>query len=93
MNEPYTLASKRADAPTGCAYVAPLFWNKWFRWDAGHPATTSWANALRTSTTPACRFSQMASGTRSRHLPLIGASRGRPVRSRTFWERRLEHEA
>lgn len=33
MNEPYTLASKRADAPSGCAYVAPTFWNKWFRWD------------------------------------------------------------
>lgn len=33
MNEPYTLASERADAPTGCAYVAPTFWNKWFRWD------------------------------------------------------------
>lgn len=33
MNKPYTLASERADAPVGCAYVAPLFWTKWFRWD------------------------------------------------------------
>lgn len=33
MNKSYTLASERAEAPTGCAYVAPLFWNKWFRWD------------------------------------------------------------
>lgn len=33
MSKPYTPASKRADAPTGCAYVAPTFWNKWFRWD------------------------------------------------------------
>lgn len=32
MNKPYTLASERANAPTGCAYVAPLFWNYWFRW-------------------------------------------------------------
>lgn len=30
--KPYTLASERAAAPTGCAYIAPLFWNKWFRW-------------------------------------------------------------
>ena len=29
----YTLASERAAAPTGCAYVAPLFWIYWFRWD------------------------------------------------------------
>lgn len=44
MSKQYTLASERADAPTGCAYVAPTFWNKWFRWDgAGHPAATSWA--------------------------------------------------
>ena len=33
MSKPYTLASERADAPSGCAYVAPTFWNKWFRWD------------------------------------------------------------
>lgn len=33
MNKPYTLASERAAAPTGCAYVVPTFWNKWFRWD------------------------------------------------------------
>lgn len=33
MNKPYTLASERAAAPTGCAYVAPTFWNKWFLWD------------------------------------------------------------
>ena len=31
--KPYTLASERADAPTGCAYWAPTFWNKWCRWD------------------------------------------------------------
>ena len=31
--KPYTLASERAAAPTGCAYIAPLFWNYWFRWD------------------------------------------------------------
>lgn len=28
-------ARERAQAPIGCAYVAPLFWNKWFRWDGG----------------------------------------------------------
>ena len=28
MSKQYTLASERADAPTGCAYVAPTFWNK-----------------------------------------------------------------
>lgn len=33
MTKPYTLASERADAPTGCAYVAPLLTNAWFRWD------------------------------------------------------------
>lgn len=33
MNKPYTLASERADAPVGCAYVAPLLTNAWFRWD------------------------------------------------------------
>ena len=33
MNKPYTLASERAAAPTGCAYLAPTFWNKWLRWD------------------------------------------------------------
>ena len=33
MSKQYPLASERADAPTGCAYVAPTFWNKWFRWD------------------------------------------------------------
>lgn len=32
MSKPYTLASERAAVPTGCAYIAPLFWNKWFRW-------------------------------------------------------------
>lgn len=26
-------ARERAQVPIGCAYVAPLFWNKWFRWD------------------------------------------------------------
>ena len=29
----YTLASERAAAPTGCAYVAPLFHCRWFRWN------------------------------------------------------------
>lgn len=33
MSKQYTLASERADAPTGCTYVAPTFWYKWFRWD------------------------------------------------------------
>lgn len=33
MSKPYTLASKRADAPTGCAYVAPLLTCAWFRWE------------------------------------------------------------
>ena len=33
MTKPYTLASERADAPIGCAYVAPLEWGHWFRWD------------------------------------------------------------
>lgn len=33
MNKPYTLAAERTDAPTGCAYVAPLLTNAWFRWE------------------------------------------------------------
>ena len=33
MNRTYILAPERAAAPTGCAYLAPTFWNKWFRWD------------------------------------------------------------
>lgn len=41
MTKPYTLASERADAPTGCAYVAPLLTNAWFRWEtAVIPAST-----------------------------------------------------
>ena len=66
MSKQYTLASERADAPTGCAYVAPTFWNKCSAgMEAGHPAATSWAGRSRTKTTPACRFFQMANGTRS----------------------------
>ena len=33
MTKPYTLASERAEAPIGCAYVAPLLTNAWFRWE------------------------------------------------------------
>ena len=33
MSKPYTLASERADAPNGCAYVAPLLTCAWFRWE------------------------------------------------------------
>ena len=54
--KPYTLASERAAAPTGCAYIAPLFWNKWFR---------CWADKSRMKATPGCRFLLMANGTRS----------------------------
>lgn len=87
-------ARERAQAPIGCAYVAPLFWNKWFRWD-GSRASGHYQLGERTQDEhhTGLQVLQMASGIRSRHLPLIGASRGRPVRSRTFWERRLEHEA
>ena len=56
--KPYTLASERAAAPTGCAYIAPLFWNKWL-------AATSWADKSRMKATPGCRFLLMANGTRS----------------------------
>lgn len=31
-------ARERAHAPIGLPYIAPLFWNKWFRWD-GSPAS------------------------------------------------------
>ena len=31
--KPYTLASERAAAPTGCAYIAPLLSYAWFRWE------------------------------------------------------------
>lgn len=31
-------ARERAQAPIGLPYIAPLFWNKWFRWD-GSPAS------------------------------------------------------
>lgn len=64
--KPYTLASERAAAPTGCAYIAPLFWNKWFRWGGSrHLAATSWADKSRMKATPGCRFLLMANGTRS----------------------------
>ena len=26
-------ARERAQTPIGCAYIAPLFWNYWFRWE------------------------------------------------------------
>ena len=39
-------ARERAQVPIGCAYVAPLFWNKWFRWDgsraSGHYQLGEW---------------------------------------------------
>ena len=31
-------ARERAQAPIGLPYIAPLFWNNWFRWD-GSPAS------------------------------------------------------
>lgn len=67
MSKQYTLASERADAPTGCAYVAPTFWNKWFRWveAPGIRLLPAGPGRSRTKTTPACRFFQMANGTRS----------------------------
>ena len=34
MSKPYTLASERAAAPTGCAYIAPLLTCAWFRWES-----------------------------------------------------------
>ena len=33
MNKPYVLASERSAALIGCAYIAPLVTNAWFRWD------------------------------------------------------------
>lgn len=33
MNKPYTLASERAAAPTGCDYIAPILISMWYRWD------------------------------------------------------------
>ena len=33
----YTLASERAAAPTGCAYIAPSLVDLWFRWGEGSP--------------------------------------------------------
>ena len=64
MSKQYTLASERADAPTGCAYVAPTFWNKWFRWD-GSRASGCYQLGGQVKDEPACRFFQMANGTRS----------------------------
>ena len=59
-------ARERAQAPIGLPYIAPLFWNKWFRWD-GSPASGHYQLGGRrgTSTTPACRFSRTVSGTPS----------------------------
>lgn len=33
MKSAFITANDRAQAPIGCAYVAPMFWNKWFRWN------------------------------------------------------------
>ena len=41
MSKPYTLASERADAPNGCAYVAPLLTCAWFRWEFNRRKDTS----------------------------------------------------
>ncbi len=64
--KPYTLASERAAAPTGCAYIAPLFGTSG---SVGavvrHLAATSWADKSRMKATPGCRFLLMANGTRS----------------------------
>ena len=66
MSKQYTLASERADAPTGCAYVHRRSGTSGSAgMEAGHPAATSWAGKSRTKPTPACRFLQMANGTRS----------------------------
>ena len=57
MSKQYTLASERADAPTGCAYVAPTFWNKWFRWDGSRASGCyQLGGQVKDETTPACRF-------------------------------------
>ena len=36
--KPYTLASERAAAPTGCAYIAPSLVDLWFRWGKVRPS-------------------------------------------------------
>ena len=33
MKSTYATANDRAQAPIGCAYMAPMLWNKWFRWN------------------------------------------------------------
>lgn len=64
--KPYTLASERAAAPTGCAYIAPLFWNKWFRW-GGSQASGCYqlGGQIKDESHTGCRFLLMANGTRS----------------------------
>lgn len=36
--KPYTLASERAAAPTGCPYIAPSLVDLWFRWGKVRPS-------------------------------------------------------
>lgn len=68
-------ARERAQAPSGAHTLHRCSGtNGSAGMEAGHPATTSWANALRTSTTPACRFLQMASGIRSWDLHWMTAN-------------------
>ena len=50
--KPYTLASERAAAPTGCAYIAPLFWNKWFRWGGSQASGTRSSDGHWTTADP-----------------------------------------
>ena len=60
--------------------------------EAGHPAATSWAGRSRTKTTQAYKFLPTVSGIQSRRLHLICASRGKPAKPKTFWERRSRNE-
>ena len=58
--KPYTLASERAAAPTGCFGTSGSVGAV-----VRHLAATSWADKSRMKATPGCRFLLMANGTRS----------------------------
>ena len=85
----YTLASEQTAAPTGCAYVAPLFWMHWFRWT---DSRASGDYQLGARVKDENKFLPTVSGIQSRRLHLICASRGKPAKPKTFWERRSRNE-
>lgn len=89
----YTLASERLQHPLGAHMSRRCFGCIGFvGLTAEHLATTSWAHGSRTKTTQAYKFLPTVSGIQSRRSHLICASRGKPAKPKTFWERRSRNE-